>query len=213
MFKITPKNGYKSLGMGVIGLYLLSAGVNSKGLACGGSSLLINKEKDLEITTNFIGRMVLENCANVDEAKNYLSDLEILRTAANMTFLDANGKGLVAGKYPGGQYFIESSKEPLICLNHVLNKEYTDLEDRNYPQLLNNSKKRYKNLIKLIPKTEKSIKGMKEIIRNHDEGAICQHGQDNMSTLFSYIINPFERKILAEEGFPCINEYETFTID
>ena len=66
--------------------------------------------------------MVLENCSNVDEAKDYLSDLEILKTAANMTFLDANGKGIVVGKYPEGQYSIESSKEPLICLNHVLNK-------------------------------------------------------------------------------------------
>ena len=215
MMRIKPVNGYDLMQIGALGTYMTNAGINSAGLAYGGAGLFTKGENSDGVPHTFLQRLVLQNCENVKEAIIYIKECNLMRVGMHMSLIDAKGDGVIIGKMPEGMYIkYPNSDGTMFCSNHILDESYADVAE-DFPILIPNSVNRYENLGQLAVHPHKNIAYMKEILRNHNEpGAICQHGQGGgLYTVLAYIIQVNKKRFFLSEGYPCINEFQSFDFD
>lgn len=214
--KIKPDTGYNIIQVSYISSYFPNAAINSSGLAYGSTCLCVNADYNYKgLPVSILPRMVLQNCETIKDAIEFMSEWDVLRAGLHITLVDSDGNGVVIGKFPKGSYHIFPAENILFCTNHILDNEYKNRET-DFKALRNNSHKRYDNLSNLVSQVDRSIVGIKKILINHGndsgDGAICQHGQDNMHTVLACIIQVKKREIFLTQGYPCMNKYQSLGI-
>ena len=213
IMRIKPQSGYELLQIGTVSTYMTSSGLNCHGLAYAGTGLFVKGENENGVPHTFLQRMVLQNCKNVKEAIQYVSENDLMKVGMHMSFIDKEGNGAIVGKMPKAMYVLHPDKNnTMYCTNHILDERYSEyMED--FPLLLENSKNRYKNLARLSVCKNRNLRSLQEIFRDHsDPGAICQHGNIGMHTVLAYVIQVNEGKFHLSEGYPCLNEFQVFSL-
>ncbi len=108
-----PKNGYASVGFSqqVIGRL---DGMNEKGLVVG-LHFVNNEHKEEGFIATTVVRMVLEQCGNIEEAINLITNIPH-GYCYNYSITDQSGKSVIVEASPRQQ--VTNFTNPLICTNH-----------------------------------------------------------------------------------------------
>ena len=114
------------------------------------------------------------------------------------------------------QVVIRPEGDIAICTNHFVTPPMQEgMAPIAHENVTENSENRYANLRKLTSNLSRplTVDQMKDILRNHaDRGAICQHGQDNIYSLYSYLMLPGRKEMWFTDGHPCVHEFQARTL-
>ncbi len=190
-------------------------GINEKGLAVGESSLHFRTINPRGIIRNILPRLLLQECANVEEGIQFLSRYPVLRYGFHFALVDRAGNAAIVERSPTEMYVRRAEGKTIFCTNHTATPCMRKLELSRGPVGDKNSDERFANLQRITssPDFKLTLDSMKDILRNHRvPGGICQHGDLEMHTHRAYIAIPDEGKLLVAPGSPCKHEYEEFSI-
>jgi isopenicillin-N N-acyltransferase-like protein len=187
------------------------AGINSAGLTQGMSGVWsTNSNWDDGIPSMMLARLPLEQCANVEEAVNFLETVAPIATSFNLVFTDVLGNAAVVEKSPTGQAVRYLNGKAIFCTNMFVTEKMQGVLNTNKAELLKNALNRYKTLEQLTNESRLSwdISGLQDILRFHgDSASICMHARASdptgLYTARSHLMIPVDRRILVTEGNPC----------
>jgi len=140
-----------------------------------------------------------------------ISEFAIIASGVNIMLTDAKRGVAVIEKTPINQAIRRPKKKVIFCTNHPVSSDMEDglVDDASF---LRNSHARYDNLSSITRKTSWTVRDMQNLLRNHNRpGAICQHGQESLYTMASYILLPEKRKVLMTNGNPCKSKFLEYT--
>jgi len=212
---IRPDVGNTMLCETRIGGISTETGINDRGLAVGESSIHFPTINPRGIIRNILPRLILQECANVEEAIQFLSRHPTLRHGFHFALVDKAGNAAVVERSPTEMYVRRAEGKIVFCTNHTATPCMRKLELSRGPVGDKNSDERYANLQRITssPDFEMTLDSMKNILRNHREpGGICQHGDLEMYTHRAYITIPDEGKLLVAPGSPCKHEFKEFSL-
>lgn len=224
IIKAEPKNGYRYISHSRAtdnGGY----GINEKGIAivaptvrCKDSVEAFNKYKPSGLYDRAISRTVLEECANLEEAIDYIVTLPGGYQGLNIMIMD--GKGEIANIeksynemnviYPNGKHNI------LAATNHYESKKMNNIgpiKNEGYV----NSYIRYDRIVNLLTQNigKLDVGLFKSFTRDHfnEPDSICRHGEKTCTNC-SLITQsqPNLKRIFINWGTPCKNHFECYTI-
>jgi predicted choloylglycine hydrolase len=216
--KISGK--YKHIGFSgmVYGRY---EGLNDQGLcvtnSAGGawSAKMENKAINWALAT----RVLLENCKNVEEASELLSQIPV---EGSTTFIlsDRSGKAILMEGFDTmfvEKHFDQSSDEKyVIATNHYNLQDNLEYNKFNNPWLLPNSQKRYEIIQKFIQEHKGGITQQKIqecLSKEFPRGICCHWYTDYFGTLWSTSFNLNTGKIEICFGPPTHNKWFIFNLD
>lgn len=169
-------------------------GMNEKGLAMG-YNFINRKKSDDGFVCNMIGRMILETCANVEEAIQLLKQIPH-RHSFSYVLLDPSGE----------TYIVEASprrvavRKGFICTNHFI--EVT--EENRYR--MDESKARERAMVNQLHHITDPFKGF-QLLNDPDQGVFSRKYGAFAGTLHTAIYFPIEKKVgiaLGEKRQPLV---------
>jgi predicted choloylglycine hydrolase len=200
-------------------------GVNAKGLAIGEASIHFHTSNRQGTVRNLLPRAILHECADVQEAVDFLAEHPPLRFGYHFALVDVNGQTAVVERSPTEQNVRWGETEVLFCTNHTASPEMRALERSRGELGDRNSDTRFANLQKIVADSQfqPSLEGMKELLRfHHDYGGICQHGDPSykgpklefypMHTQRAYINIVTSKQLLIANGNPCTVPFHLFNL-
>lgn len=212
---IRPQVGNTILCETRIGGISTETGLNDKGLAVGESSLHFPTVNPRGIIRNILPRLLLQECANVEEGIQFLARYPVLRFGFHFALVDKQGNAAIVERSPTEMYVRRAEGKPIFCTNHTATPCMRKLELSRGPIGDKNSDERYANLERITSRFDfkMTLNNMKNILRNHRvPGGICQHGELEMYTQRAYIAIPNEGKLLVTPGTPCKHVFEVFSL-
>lgn len=190
-----PEDGYATVGFSqqIIGRL---DGMNEKGLVVG-LHFVNNEERAEGFFATTIVRMLLEECANVQEAVQLITAIPH-GYCYNFSITDRSGKSIIVEASPNEQIIIDQT--PLICTNHF---ESESLMDKNRsPLQLKGSIARKKYLESLL-KSSESVPNYYEAF-NHGKSPLFSYQYDQFfGTLHTVVYVPEELKVIVGIGRDC----------
>ena len=157
-----------------------------------------------------LARGVLQHCATVRDAVEWLARYDVMFLGFNLMLADRSGDLACVEVVPGAQGVGRPEGDWLIHTNHCLFPATEDvtldertLADYGYPGLARNSEERYKTLQAIVPRAPRTLAGMEALLRDRSmQGAISQSGQQGMHTVYALIVAPVRGRLRGAEGFP-----------
>jgi predicted choloylglycine hydrolase len=210
---IQPLQGYTVLCETRINGISTETGINEKGLAVGESSLHFRTLNPRGIIRNILPRLLLQECANVEEGIQFLSKYPLLRYGFHFALVDKIGNAVVVERSPTEMYVRRAEGKTIFCTNHTATPCMRKLELSRGLVGDKNSDERFSNLQRITSSSDftLTLDNMKNILRNHRvPGGICQHGELEMYTHRAYLAIPNEGKLLVAPGSPCKHEFKEF---
>jgi predicted choloylglycine hydrolase len=212
---IVPENGYKLLCFTSISGLITNSGVNEHGLGIGDASLHFPSVNPRGVIRNFLPRLILQNCANVEQGIQFLSKYPVMRHGYHFALVDKDGYAAIVERSPLEMYVRRSISEPIFCTNHAVTPCMRKLELSRGEIGDKNSDERYAHL-KLLTSAEnfqKTFNSMKNLVCSHRvPGGICQHGELQMYTRRTFLVSCRKRKFLVTDGPACQNEFREFKL-
>ncbi len=212
---IRPQVGHTVLCEARINGISTEIGINDMGLAVGESSLHFPTINPKGIIRNILPRLLLQECANVEEGIQFLSKYPVLRHGFHFALVDKASNAVVVERSPTEMYVRRAEGKSIFCTNHTATPCMRKLELSRGPIGDKNSDERFANLqfITSSPDFKLILDNMKNILQNHRlPGGICQHGELEMYTHRAYIAIPGEGKLLVAPGSPCKHEFKEFSL-
>jgi len=181
-------------------------GLNEAGLFVGQAAYFVPGLQP-GLTFWYIGRLLLDRCATVDEG---LELLHRVPHAGSWTYLLADASGHAAVVEPGVEGVEVRYPEDglLIMTNHAVCPRWAGRETFVPPD----SQPRYERLRTLLGDSDSiTLDTVKAALRDHD-GLVCSHGAHfpdrKFGTLWSVAAQPGERVLHVAAGYPCQAEYQ-----
>ena len=212
-----PSNGLASLGLTHMGTVWRHVGVNEMGLALGGSSVngtVLDFKPGL--TDGFLGRLILDRCATVEEAVNLVEAHPFVGAGVNFIVVDdaddaavieLSTEGRVTERLNGHSHMYTTNFYASGKLRHGSDSQ---------EWVLDNSRARHAFLTGIEPDRDGRLRfeQMEKVLRHQArQGAICQYGDVNgMSTTMSTVAICRERALLTAWGKPCDTPYRMYRI-
>ena len=203
---------YSHIGTSVV-MFGREEGLNDQGLAV---AMSMNSMREIKVRGMMFWaalRSVLENCATVDEAVNFLSEMPIAYNM-NMILLDASEMALYE-TMDGQHAFYRASQEELslIATNHPLLEPIIKI----YPSAAVHSLQRYESIQKFLNENQKiGIDQIKALLLDlYPNGLNCRFYEEYFGTTKSAVIDPIAGTFdlcwggRAENGWECFNISET----
>jgi predicted choloylglycine hydrolase len=188
-----PTNGYASVGFSqqVIGRL---DGMNEKGLVVG-LHFVNNEYKDEGFIATTIVRMLLEQCANTDEALNFITNIPH-GYCYNYSITDQSGKSVIVEASPQQQ--IIHFTNPLICTNHF---ESENLREKNRI-VVQGSVKRKESVSSLLTKNLSPLSAY-HYFNNGSSPLFFKHYKEYFGTLHTVVYSPKDLSIIIGVGENC----------
>lgn len=215
--EVHPEKGYAYFAVGWVGTLWAEVGINAAGLAVGQSSGSTQLgQSGAGLPTLEYPRMILECCANVEEAIAFCRRTPMAGKGLSIALVDASGGGVVieksgtamAVRYPlanGQKAGLGTAPNSVYCANIFLDKQmqgFTELAMPGVPSLVDNSRQRLEivdNFLRQNPTP--SIKSLETLMQTPLLGqGLCQQMYTQLMTHFAYILLPRERKMILFEG-------------
>ena len=222
--ELRPSKGCATLSDGMAAMCWSPTGINEFGLAVGSSMLGTPTRQGAKPIPNgvpyhFLPRLVLRNCADVNEAVEYLKSLtsvippgggyqlNIIDKAGNMAVVDKSEDRTVARQCGDGINF---------TTNCSLDTEFETWRTGGQP-----TEADYLARAKNIREVYRAAKGgvtvewLKGLLRGHEgPGRLCRHGDMEIGSggysRLSAVYYPCDLKMEITNGWPCENEYQKF---
>lgn len=212
---IYPQRGYAFISLRLAGTIWSGGGLNEKGLALGQASVGNVSDKADGINRFILGRLVLQNCKDVEEAVNFLAKHKARAKGLNYMLVDSSGNAAAVERSPTDYGVRRPENVVIYFTNFFLIPKMTQFNSGT-EESQENPRERYKNLAKLVgkQKEECTLDFMKKILTDHHfPGAICRHGgRDINCTFYSLLAVPDEKRLFISEGNPCKNKPVEYTI-
>jgi len=188
-----PTDGYASVGFSqqVIGRL---DGMNEKGLVVG-LHFVNNEYREEGFIATTIVRMLLEQCANIEEALNFITKIPH-GYCYNYSITDQSGKSVVVEASPQQQ--IINFTNPLICTNHF---ESEILREKNRIGVQGSiQRKEYVNSL-----LKESLSQMSSYHHFNDESSpiFFKHYKEYFGTLHTVVYSPKDLSIIIGVGGNC----------
>jgi len=205
-----PEEGYRFIHYGCAGTLWTEGGLNEAGLGMVLNGLPVGGDSNQGVPWVPLTRGVLQHCASVPEALQFLEQYDVMCWGVNLMLADAGGDLAFVEVIPGKQAVCRPEEDYLIHTNHCLcadpaGRQLSDeaLAAYGEPGLPRNSKARYDTLNRIVPLARRSRASMKDLLRDRSpSGPISQQGEDGMWTVYAMVVAPMEGKIWGAEGFP-----------
>lgn len=210
-FKITKKNGKKILYIGLAGSVGVDAAVNSYGLAlshsCARSNGIKNKSEFLNLRV--FRRILMEECQNGEQAKQFIANNSFNSGADNIICIDKTGSAFVAEKLPNEVEFRFPEKKSIFCTGRFLSSKISRLTKQ--AEYENENKE-----IKILINRENYIKNMIE--KNHNKLSfdlikqiLCCNDKNievcNKLSNWSAILLPGKFELFLADRYPCNQKF------
>lgn len=192
-------------------------GVNSEGLAVGGSSASSSAPPSAKGLVN-AALVMLATLKTTADCCRLASEVGLTGKGANIALLDASGDAAVIESAPG----LLAIRRPdstgfLANTNHSITGKIppSDAVRSN----LENSKTRYDHLCAMVGQAapeRRTIDLAKRAMADHEgEHHVCQHIPNSYHTIYTWIIQPeHERSVMHFAwGYPCEMRYEKIELD
>ena len=210
--RAVPQSGPSYLSLRWVGSVWTEAGLNSDGLAVGatsGPTLAIGQRGD-GIPQHSVLTPVLARCGNVEEALELLGQTVMTGKGTNLVLADALGGAAVVEKSfdRQGVARMREGEGAVYTTNHCLCPELSGALS------FANSENRYARLERrlTLDRYPDALSTLRDVYADHaDPGAICQHGQDGLTTLATVIADPDERTLWVNGGPGCARAYRAYT--
>jgi len=212
---IRPQVGHTLLCKTRIGGISTETGVNDRGLAVGESSVHFPTINPKGIIRNILPRLLLQECADVEEGIQFLSRYPVLRHGFHFALVDKAGNAVIVERSPIEMYVRRAEGKTIFCTNHTATPCMRKMELSRGLVGDKNSDERFANLQRITSSSDfkLTLDNMKNILRNHRvPGGICQHGELEMYTHRAYLAIPNECKLLVAPGSPCKHELKEFSL-
>ena len=212
---IQPQQGYTVLCETRINGISTETGINDKGLGVGESSIHFRTINPRGIIRNILPRLLLQDCANVEEGIQFLSRYPVLRFGFHFALVDKAGNAAIVERSPTEMYVRRAGMKPIFCTNHTATPCMRNLELSRGPVGDKNSDERYANLQRITAGSDfkLTLGTIKDILRSHRvPGGICQHGELEMYTRRAYILIVNEGKLLVAPGPACRHKFQEFRL-
>ncbi len=201
---------------GYLGL-MGGVGVNSAGLAVGGSSSSSSAPPARRGLANAMPVM-LATMKTTDECCRLAEEAGLTGKGANLALLDAAG-GAAVLEYAPGLLAIRRPDDTgfLACTNHSITGKIPPSDAVR--AILENSRARYDHLcvqVGRVAPEQRTVALAQRALADHDgEHHVCQHIPQGLNTIYAWVIQPgVERSIMHFNwGYPCRNRYETIKLD
>lgn len=187
-------------------------GLNEAGLFTGTTALFLPEPKPpLPGPVGwFIGRHMLDQCATVDEAIEFIKNLHCTGSGGRL-IADSSGKAVVMESSVEGREIRYPEDGLLILTNYAVCPAFAG-KDRN-SEYFADSQARYNRLRELLGRSKViDVEMVKQAMSDH-EGGVCSHKVDSSgrkdSTIWSIVARPGDRKADIAEGHPCRAKYRT----
>lgn len=205
--KLTDSTFYKlDKGYSFIGnttaMIQIEDGINEKRLACG-LTFVYPTVKGFGFNAGFLIRYILEKCATVKEAREFLEKVEV-GSSQNIIVVDTIGKVLLAELNSEKKYFEEISEGALYRTNHFISKNML-----SYKCKLDDDIKSHARLetLKGQKYNEYSLEDTKCLLSGN-KGFLCQYNKkQDFDTIWSVIYDVKKNKIYRCEGNPSIKKF------
>ncbi len=188
-----PTTGYSNVGFSqqVIGRL---DGMNEKGLVAG-LHFVNNEHREVGFMATTIVRMVLESCANVQEAIELISKVPH-GYCYNYSLTDGSGKNIIVEATPKRQLI--NKTRPLICTNHF---ESESLQ-KNNPYTIHSSIER-KRFINGVLNGELSLTSLYHHFNDENSPLFFNQYNEYFGTLHTVVYTPKDLTLLVGVGKNC----------
>jgi predicted choloylglycine hydrolase len=187
-----PANGYATVGFSQLVTGRLD-GMNEKGLVAG-LHFVNNEERAEGFFATSIVRMLLEQCANTDEAVRLITAIPH-GYCYNYSITDRDGNSVRIEAAPDRQ--IITSAEPLICTNHF---ESDALKDKNRNHLQVQSSLARKQYIRSLLEKNLTVPDLFKAFNHRESPLFAEHYKEYFGTLHTVVYLPEELKVLVGVG-------------
>ncbi len=215
--EVHPEKGYAYFAISWVGNLWAEVGINAAGLAAGQSSGPIQLGQiGAGLPTLEYPRMILERCANIDEAITFCQQTPMAGKGLNIALADESGRGVIieksgtamAVRYPlsdGQDAETGAAPNSVYCANIFLDKimqGFTELSIPGLPSLTDNSLNRLENIDHFLKQNPKpTIRSLEMLLQTPLlEQGLCQQSYDPLITHFAYMLLPRQRKMILYEG-------------
>lgn len=188
-----PSNGYTSIGFSqqIIGRL---DGMNEKGLVVG-LHFVNNEHKDEGFIATTIVRMLLEQCANIDEAIAFITNIPH-GYCYNYSITDKSGKSILIEASPQQQ--IINFADPLICTNHF---ESEVLRSKNRTNIQGSVKR--KEYVSSLLTRELSPMSIYHHFNKESSPLFFKHYKEYFGTLHTVVYSPKDLSVIIGIGENC----------
>ncbi|MHB9071221.1 MAG: C45 family autoproteolytic acyltransferase/hydrolase [Sedimentisphaerales bacterium] len=210
--KVYPSEGYAFVGYGHVGR-LWGHGMNEAGVCTAGTAA--NGSGDVTTCSAlglyFLPPLILSACRSAEQAMELVMGIETISGSGNILLADATGVIMIVEISPSKRV-VRKADNGIICSSNFFASgklEHNDTQER-----LDESYARYA-VLKSILKTggNNAIETIQRAMRHHDAiGSICRHNILGFNTVLSYYAALNEKKVFVANGFPCLNEYHSYTL-
>jgi predicted choloylglycine hydrolase len=188
-----PLNGYASVGFSqqIIGRL---DGMNEKGFVVG-LHFVNNEHKGEGFIATTIVRLLLEQCANIEEAIAFITDIPH-GYCYNYSITDKSGKGIIVEASPQQQ--IINAVNPLICTNHF---ESEMLRNKNRINIQGSVKR--KEYVSSLLTEELSPMAIYHHFNKESSPLFFKHYKEYFGTLHTVVYSPKDLSIIVGVGENC----------
>ncbi len=205
---VTGKNKRFSFVGGTITMLGVEEGFNGAGLFIGDAGW---EPKELPSSRGLSSRqvmeLVLENCASVDTAIDFICQIPKFANNAGTCYLLADKREAVIMEMGLTKNCLRKSKEDMLVASNVFLTSIA--EEIKPPEPTAFSRHDYARKCLNENKGKVGKRFMRELLSDHSI-PICSHNEIN--TLRSVITKTNERKMLVADGHPCTSKFEKILI-
>jgi hypothetical protein len=216
--RIRPTYGYSLMQYTMAGTIWCTGGMNEHGLALAMTGLRPGRRpQGPGLPKLIVKRWLLHRCRTTAEALDFLAATNLAGPwGSTFALADPGSKEVViVEKYPGQQAERWSGPDPIVTTNHCHVLTMPPVEEVGYgyrhESLGVNSRRRFENAVCQVKEIVPGVEALRALLANHCEsGAICQHGQDDLHTLYAMILAPQKRSMWVAEGQACRAEWQAW---
>jgi predicted choloylglycine hydrolase len=202
-----------SLVLTVPGTVWGSSGVNEYGLGCANAAVESGEWRDEGIPSRCVSRLLLQRCRSLEEALEFLREVEFACSPLNILLADEERVVLVERSV-----FRMAVREPqdgaVYATNHWITPELAAVQANPEAHQVS-SELRYAKLGRLVAEKSHTLEGAREILTDCTQpGAICQAGDDpsRLVTTAATIVRTRARVMWFAPGMPCQSTLRPFQL-
>ncbi|KYH39947.1 MAG: hypothetical protein AYL32_014250 [Candidatus Bathyarchaeota archaeon B26-2] len=214
MVHVKPRGGYSFFGTLRADMLGGARCINEKGLSMGGGTVSV-KDRGDGLPRPVVFRALMERCATVDEAIEFLREMKVsVKVGTNLLLLDASGNAAVVEKSPTKMAVRWQEDDGICATNHFLTEEMKHLNAGSAEMIERYSQPRIERLKLFLREgdREKPITALKRVLRSHGLGGLCYHGDEwpwPTTTQLANILLSREREMYVSlpMGPPCMGHF------
>ncbi len=191
-------------------------GINSLGLATGGSSVRPRESDEyrLGLPDAVISRLLLECAGSVDEACALFEETPYMGKGCNYAVCDAAGEGAILEGSKSRKVILRMDGDHIHCTNFYASGQ---IEHASKPEYLDNARGRTELLDRyLADDPARTVARSIEIMSSHDGPvSLCRHAADDGThndTLMTHVALPAEGAMLFADTFPCEAQWAEYAV-